>query len=28
VHNRNRFFEFDHTEGFKDLIKGIQELTW
>ncbi len=27
VHNRNRFFEFDHTQGFKDLVKGIQELT-
>ena len=27
VHNRNRFFEFDHAQGFKDLIKGIQELT-
>jgi hypothetical protein len=27
LHNRNHFFNFDHTQGFKELIEGIIKLT-
>ena len=27
LYNRNHFFNYDHTKGFKDLVEGIQRLT-
>ena len=27
LHNRNHFFNYDHTQGFKELIQGIIKLT-
>jgi len=26
LHNRKRFFSFDHTQGFKELVGAISQL--